>query len=194
MTVKYSEKTIRKSVGLILALATLVACSSISVRKDWDPSVDFSQFKTFYVLEEQRQSISPFADQRINAAIVANLKSKGFQQVDTQEKADIAIGYTVTTENRSSFQTVYTGWGTSGFRHSQNSRGWHSGMTVTSARTHETNYTVGTLVVAIFRMGDKELIWEATGSDTVSPSRDPASNEQRINEAVQRILQDFPPT
>ena len=189
---KLSKNFLNKSLGLIIMLATLIACSSISVRKDWDPSVDFSQFKTFYILEEQRQSISRFADQRINAAIVADLTSKGFQQVDSQDKADIAIGYTVTTDNRSSFQTVYTGWGTSGFRHSRHS-GWHGGMAVTSSRTHETTYTVGTLVVAVFQMGDKELIWEATGSDTVSPSRDPARNEQRINEAVQRIMRDFPP-
>ena len=190
---KLTKNLLNKSLGLIIMLATLVACSSISVRKDWDPSVDFSQFKTFYILEEQRQSISRFADQRINAAIVANLTSKGLQQVDSQEGADIAIGYTVTTENRSSFQTVHTGWATSGYHHNRYSRGWHSGVAVTSSRTHETTYTVGTLVVAVFQMGDKELIWEASGSDTINPSRDPARNEQRINEAVQRIMRDFPP-
>ena len=187
---KYSKNIIIKCTAFIIAIATLIACSGISIRSDWDPEVDFSKFKTFYVLEEERQSINPFVDQRINSAIVADLTSKGFQPVDTPNKADLAIGYQVTTENRTSFQTLYSGWEQSGFHRSRASRrhGWQG-----TSWTTQNNYTVGTLVVAIFEMTDKELVWEASGSDTVSPSRDPARNEQRINDAVQRILSSFPP-
>ncbi|MEN8692154.1 MAG: DUF4136 domain-containing protein, partial [Desulfobacterales bacterium] len=76
---KYSKNIIIKCTAFITAIATLIACSGISVRSDWDTEVDFSKFKTFYVLEEERQSINPFVDQRINSAIVADLTSKGFQ-------------------------------------------------------------------------------------------------------------------
>jgi len=189
--VKYSKGIVIESAALLIVIAALFACSSMSIRSDWDPEVDFSRFKTFYILEEERQSISSLVDRRINSAIVADLTAKGFQQVNTPDKADLAIGYQATTENRTSFQTVYGGWANSGFHHRRYSS-WHGSLG--TSRTTEINYTVGTLVIAVFEMNDKELIWEASGSDTISPSRDPARNEQRINNAVQQILKSFPPS
>jgi hypothetical protein len=40
---------------------------------------------------------------------------------------------------------------------------------------------------------DKTLIWEGSGSDTVSQSRSPEESTKKINEAVQKILGGFPP-
>lgn len=159
------------------------------VRSDWDPEVDFSKFKTFTVLDEGTESINRLVDQRIRNAIIADLTSKGFNGVDTPERVDLAIGYQVITENRTSFQTVYNGWVHSGFRYS---RAHHRDGSAGTAWTTQINYTLGTLVVAVFEMSDKELIWETSGSNTVSPLRDPARNEQRINDAVQEILRSFP--
>ena len=129
-------------------------------------------------------------NQRIRTALFAELTSRGLQKVDSPEMADLAIAYTVTTEQRTSFQTVHSGMeARHGFHHSLR---FH-GSTGTS-RTTQHNYTVGTLIIAVYQMGNKELVWEGSASDIVNTtSRSPDQNQQHINDAVHKILKDFPP-
>jgi len=181
---------IMKSTALFVSIAALAACSSISVTSDWDTNVDFSIFETFAVLEEPKQPVNRLVDQRIRAAIVAELTAKELRQVDTPDKADLAIGYQITTEQHTTFNTVHSDWGTRGYR---SSRHTHWRTPTGTSRTTQVNFTVGTLVIAAFQMGDKELVWEGSASGTVNPSSGPEQREQRINDAVQRILKDFPP-
>ena len=185
-----AKNTIIKNITLFLAIAVLAACSSISVTTDWDPGIDFSKFKTFAVLENTDQSINRLTDQRIRTALVAELTSKGLQKVDSPEMADLAIAYTVTTEQRTSFQTVHSGMeARHGFHHSLRLHG-----SAGSSRTTQHNYTVGTLIIAVYQMGNKELVWEGSASDIVNTtSRSPEQNQQHITDAVQQILKDFPP-
>jgi hypothetical protein len=65
-------------------------------------------------------------------------------------------------------------------------------MTVTT-RTRVREYTVGALVLAIFDSKSKDLVWEGSGSQRLDSSGGPEQSEQRIRDAVQQILQDFPP-
>jgi hypothetical protein len=178
-----------KQTALFFALAVLTACSGITTTSDWDPGVDFSRFKTFALLEEAQPSVSRLVDQRVRAAIAAELGAKGLQQVERPEQADLAIGYQVTTEERTSYHTVHNGWRTNRYWTSRA----HWGSSVGTSTTRQVNFTVGTLVVAAFQMGDKELVWEGSASATVDPSSGPERSEQRINEAVGRIFEDFPP-
>lgn len=188
--VQYMKNIIWRSV-LFFALATLVACSGITVSTDWDPAVDFSKFKSFTVLENKDPALNRLTGQRIISALVTELESKGLEQVKTEEKADLAIGFDVTTEQRTTYQTVHNNMGgTYGF-HSNSAR-LHG--TMGSSRTTAHTYTVGTLVIGVYETAKKELIWEGSASGTVSTtSRSPEQNQQRINEAVQKILENFPP-
>jgi hypothetical protein len=179
---------------LWLAVALLAGCSSISVTNDWDTSIDFNQFKTFFMLTNEEPSINQLIDQRVRAAIVADLTAKGLQQVDDADQADLAFGYRVTTEDRTSFQTVYDGWGAYGYPYSR--RSWYRGSwdgTLATSTTSQINYTVGTLVIAAFQEDSQTLVWEGTGSGVVNPSTSPEQSTQKINEAVQRIMESFPP-
>lgn len=187
---RYISKIVMQWATLLVVFTSLAACSSISVTSDWDPGVDFSQFKTFAVLEETQQSINRFVDQRVRAAIVAELAARGLRQVEMPEKADLAIGYRITTEEQTTLHTVHTGWDTRGYRSS-----WHPDWRtpVATSTTTQVNFTVGTLVIAVFQMNNKELVWEGSASGTVNPSRGPEQSKQRINDAVQQILKDFPP-
>ncbi len=175
-----TAKAITKRGVWILALATLTACSDIAVRSDWTPGVDFSQFRTFAVLEATPETISEFANQRIRDAIVAELTAKGLQPLDGPDEADLAIGYHVVTEDTTSYQTVRSGWG----YYSYESR---------RAVTEKVNITKGTLVIAAFRKDNKQLVWEGSASGTVDRSSSPALIEQRINDAVRKMFKDFPP-
>ena len=55
------------------------------------------------------------------------------------------------------------------------------------------DFTIGTLVIAIFKVDSKMLIWQGTGSDTVDSTSTPEQSTKQINEAVLKILERFPP-
>ncbi|MBW2424156.1 MAG: DUF4136 domain-containing protein [Deltaproteobacteria bacterium] len=175
----------------MLAIPTMVSCSGLRVQNDWDPSVDFSRFQTFTILVNEEPAMSPLIDRRIRAAIGDQLDAEGLREVGSIEEADLAIGYQVATEQRHTYQTVSTGWHSHGFRHSRRSH-WH-GTTMASSTTRRRAYTVGSLVIAVFDAESMELVWEGSGSRRISASSNPEQSRQRILDAVQRVMRDFPP-
>ncbi|UCG76348.1 MAG: DUF4136 domain-containing protein [Gemmatimonadota bacterium] len=182
------------SVSGVLAILLSGCGSGISVRSDWDPGVNFSAFNTFVVLDEASggAGLDQITQNRIKSAITSTLQAKGWRQVSDAKDADAAVGWQVTTEQRSSFQTVNTGWGGYGYGWG----GWYgrSGMGMTTSRTTETRYEVGTLVIGIFDTSTEQLIYTSTGSKTLSDRQaSPEESQKRINEAVAKILEDFPP-
>ncbi len=65
---------------------------------------------------------------------------------------------------------------------------------MTTSRTTEQGYEVGTLIIALFDVEREEMIFTATGSKTLSTgTRTPEESQARVNEVVGEILKDFPP-
>jgi hypothetical protein len=172
----------------VVTVAALAACSGTYIRSNWDSGVDFSPFRTFAILDNPEPGISPLIDARVRAAIVTNLTGKGFQQVGTTDQADLAVGFEVATANHTDYQSVHARWGGAGFHHNNNR--WTTTGTVRSAQTE---YTVGTLVIAVFDMENKDLVWEATGNRMLSQLSDTDQTQQRINKDVDKVMRDFPP-
>ena len=174
---------------------TLSGCASgISVTNDWDPGVDFSAFSSFVVLDEATggSGIDQLIQNRIKNSIASTLEGKGMRQVDSADDADAAVGWQVTTEQRSSFQTVTTGWGGYGYGRG----GWYGGrgMGMSSSRTTERRYDVGSLAIGIFDVKRDEMIFTSTGSKELSSGNlSPEESQKRIDEAVAKILEEFPP-
>jgi Domain of unknown function (DUF4136) len=178
------------------ALAVVLSgCGSgLSVTNDWDPGVDFSAFSTFAVLDEATDGsgIDQLTRNRVKTSIANTLEGKGMRQVDSADDADAAVGWQFTTEQRSSFQTVSTGWGGYGYGRG----GWYGGMGMgmSSSRTTERRYDVGSLAIAIFDVKRNEMIFSSTGSKTLSSGNlSPEESQKRIDEAVAKILEEFPP-
>lgn len=184
----------RLAMAGVIAVALSGCGSGISVTSDWEPGVDFTSFKTFVVLEEAGGSsgIDQLTQNRIKTSITSNLQAKGMRQADSKDDADAAVGWQVTTDQRSSFQTVSTGWGGYGYGWG----GWYGGGMggMSTSRTTETRYEVGTLVIAMFDTKRKEMIFTATGSKTLrTDNPSPQEAQKRIDEAVAKILEKFPP-
>ena len=114
------------------------------------------------------------------------------RQVDSADDADAVVGWQLTTEQRSSFQTVSTGWGGYGYGWG----GWYggAGMGMSSSRTTERRYEVGSLAIGIFDVKREEMIFTSTGSKTLSSGTlSPEESQKEIDEAVAEILEEFPP-
>ena len=162
---------------------------------DWDPNFDFAQPQTFTVLDETGGDDLPdLMDNRVKNALTNAMVARGFREVADTSQADLAIGYQFTSEQRSSYQTVNTGWNSYGYG---GYGGWYrygGGPSMTTSRTTETRYDVGRLLIAIFDTEARQMVFTSTGQDELSTAqRTPQEMQQRIDDAVETILRDFPP-
>ena len=169
----------------ILGSALLVgACSGISTSTDYDPAVDFTSFSTYVWLDTEGDDIGAITDSRVRTSIDAALAAKGFQEAGAN--ADIAVGYQGTTSERRSYNTVNTGWG-GGY-------GWGGyGMSMGTSTTYENTWQEGSLILGLFDVESKALVWTGTATATLDQGRSPEDRQQLIDDAVEKMMQKFPP-
>jgi hypothetical protein len=174
--------TARLSDALSVATIALVigGCgSSMQVATDFDRAANFAPLKT-YSWRDGTKLPNPLMSERVVAAVDANLKAKGLTRVDSG--GDITVTYHASADKSVDVQSFSTGspygcWG-----------GCYSGsMTSTTV----TPVTTGTLVVDLVDTKSNKMLWRGTASDTVSG--DPKENEQKINEGIGRMFENYPP-
>ena len=177
------------SVLMTLGLGLVVGCSAgVSVNSDYAPGTDFSKFSTYDWLPDAQTDGSgkadPIADERIRMAIDSNLVSKGLRKVSGG--GDLMVGYQITTKDDVSYQTVGSAWGAGGWR-------WGGGMAMGSSTTTAYHTTVGTLVISIFESQGKTMVWHGSGQSDLQKTTDPQERQEKIDDAVDKILGTFPP-
>ena len=167
-------------IGAVLLVS---ACSGISTSTDYDPAVDFTAFSTFTWIDSEGQ-VDNITSSRVRQSVDAAMTAKGFTQ--SSSNPDVAVSYQVTSAERSSFTTVNSGWG-GGYGWG----GWGMGMG-TSTTTQQT-WQEGSLILGIFDTGTKNLVWTGTATTDLDPSRSPADRQKLIDDAVNKMMSDFPP-
>jgi hypothetical protein len=175
----------RTMIAIAIGLA-INGCTGVKTSLDYDPSIDFSQFRTYSRVDTDGRAADNFAHARIMNGIETVLAERGLELVESG--GDLAVGYQITTSQRSTYTTVSAGWG--GGR-----RGWWGGgtMGVSSSQTTERTYDVGTIILAMFEPQSKDMVWTGTASDTIRPNMTPAERQDQINAALRKMLRDFPP-
>ena len=160
-----------------------VGCSSISTSADFDPATDFAKYKTWGWMDEgpANPKIDPLTDGRIRTAVEAELGRKGFAKAE-KEKADFHVKYHAAVQQKieSRPTTVSVGYG------------WRYGSVGFSSSDIYT-YNEGTLVVDFVDPREKDLIWRGTASGSVDPHRTPEERTARVQEAVWKMLDQYPP-
>ena len=173
------------TVGVAFLLA---ACSGISTSTDYDPGADFSNFATYVWIDTQgddeHQAVDAISHGRIQSAVDGVLATKGLSKATSNP--DLAVGYQVASAERRSYNTVNTGWG-GGYYWG----GWGGGMGMST--TTENVWEEGTLIVGLFDIGTKNLVWTGSATATIDPGRSPEERQKLINDAVAKMFKDFPP-
>ena len=169
----------------MLALAGILSCSNIAVRADWDTSADLHALHSWAWLPapaapEGDLRASPLVRQRIRDAVTQTLVSRGHPEVEPVA-ADFWVATHAGIERKVDVQTIYRSYGRAGW----GGGGW--------ADTVVDEYDQGTLVIDFLRAGSGELLWRGTAEARVDESGDPEQRTARVNEAVERILAQFPP-
>jgi hypothetical protein len=163
-------------------------CTTLPVDVDYDPSISFSGLRTFaFIPDPPAQSPAAqlhngLVDGRVSRAIRQQLKARGFEEVAADE-ANFLVSHHIGTERGFEVRTVQTA-------HHYSRRHWAtSGVPHTSV--HE--YERGTLLIDILLPAERTLVWRGSASARLRERSNAAQREQRINDAVARILERFPP-
>lgn len=186
-------KAIKLSSLIFVALFSLVGCESTSPAKvsfDQNTSIETIHYKTFAWLSEQKimsltGGLNPINKVRIETAIEAAFKAKGYQLITDAEAADFAISYTVGSRDKikvDSFPTTYRtgfGWG----------RGYYGGVAM-GTETRVRQYEEGKLAIDIFDVKSHQPAWHGWAVKRISSS-DKENPEAVINTIVNQVVAQF---
>src|SRR5262245_14492904 len=80
------------------ALMVLVGCETVSSSHDFNPAVNFDQYRTFawispHPLVDPAPSASPLLESRVEQTARDLLTAKGYRFVEDPEKADFVVGF-----------------------------------------------------------------------------------------------------
>lgn len=177
----------RVSVSLAGALAVLamVACApTLAVQSDFDRTASFDNLRTFAwapapnrTARDSRGS-NPLLADRIRDSIEASMQARGFRKADGGTP-DMLIAYYAAIETKLDVDEV------------DQLYGWRGRWTLTTTEVRE--YEQGTLVIDIADARTNRAVWRGWGEGVVNRSTNPETNQQRLRDAVDRILEAFPP-
>jgi hypothetical protein len=179
--------------GILLAvlLGLVCGCSSMDVKTDYDPNVNFARMKTFHWLPEKDllESRDPppgeeqtFIRDCVQRAVNRELASKGMKQ----DAASPDVLLTFSTASRDKLQlegSKEKGWT---FKDRLLYPGWIEGNT-------EIYYDIGTLIVDMVNPRNLDLVWRGSAEASILKDIDRKTLEKNIDEAVRKLLEKFPP-
>ncbi len=181
---------------LVLSAFTLflIGCSSVKYSTDFDPTQDFSKYKTYRfanpkeVDPEDLLNQYPLIKKRVMAAIEADFASKGFKHANEGEDPDFVVLLAAGSKER--MQVTQTG----GYGYHGWYGGWGGYGPGYGGSTYVNYYEEGTLIIDIVDWKEKELSFRGTATGTLSKKeKTPEESQADIDELVTNILSKFPP-
>jgi len=170
--------TTNLGIALILLLAACNLASAQDVSTNAMPGVDFSKYHTYkWVTIEGATYPNQIVDAQIKQAVDSQLATKGLTKTDG-DKADLLIGYQASVSS----EKQWNAYGTGGFR-------WGGGM----ATAQQSTIASGTLVLDMYDPATKQLVWTGRASKTLDPSANQDKKQKNLDNAMKKLLKNFPP-
>jgi Domain of unknown function (DUF4136) len=178
-------------IAWLVALGLLVAggCVGPKVRTDFDPSAEFSAFRTFAftgLTDKDQGGVldNSLLRKRIEEMVGQQLTAKGLRQVSLDEHSDLLVHFWVGVKEKQRVESTGVVGGASAGRY-----GWRTGYYGGGVTTYE--YQEGTLIVDLAESSKKELVWRATIVGTLGESQE--KNIEMANIGVAKAFEDYPP-
>lgn len=166
-----------------ISLLALTSCSSVMVRSDYQPNVNFSQFKT-YEIRQNDLKLNDIDRARVVNALSGALQAHGLQM--SNSNPDLIINVKATHKRIRDIQTSYPfgyGWGW----------GWgpYWGMGMPYSNTTTDIYNRGALTFDFIDAQTNKLIWQGVGTGISVDN--PKAKARQIPEMVDKLFKNYPP-
>ena len=181
----------------ILGLALLSACSGLKVYSDVDPTIDWSNYKTFEYYgwaEDSDKILNQLDRDRIERAFGEEFRARGLELVEKDGDMIVTLFIVIEQKTGATATTTHMGGGYGGYYGGYYGYGpgwgWGGGHSTTTIQEYD--YGVGTLVIDVFDAENQKLIWEGIGTKTVDEN--PQTRDKNIPKAAKAIMSKFPIT
>jgi hypothetical protein len=171
-----------------LAIAALLAPTLVLAQKvsyDYDKSANFAGFKT-YAHKEGTKVGQPLVDDRIVAAIDAQLAAKGLTKAESDP--DVFVVYHIAFDKQKDISTYSSGYGGG---YGPYGWGWGGGMGTSTTQVRD--ILIGTLVIDIADAKQSKLAWRGMATKEVKTQASPEKRDKSINDAMKKIFKNYPP-
>lgn len=175
--------------SVMLLCWALSGCTTIDVKTDFDPSADFSRFRTFAFvgltdLNQGGVLNNSLTRKRLETILSRELSQKGLRQVGLEDHPDLLVHYWVGIKEKQRVESTGPTVGAYGWR---GGYGWGAGYS--GVTTYE--YKEGTLITDLVEPVKNELVWRAT---MVANLEDTArENIVLVERAIAKAYKDYPP-
>lgn len=177
----------------LLITGLLAACSGIPVSQDYEAATDFSLYKTYrwnqdvLAKEQQTEANDPLLNKRIHKAIDTTLAQRGFT-LSNNQATDFIVSYQTEVQSRTTSEGT-TGALSIGFGsfHHFGSLGLATGGDIREQDE-------ATLMIDIIDAASSKLIWRGVSTRYVYKHNEPDELTRTINNHVEAILMQFPPS
>jgi len=165
------------SLSLASLFLFLLALPLLADQKDtdFDPTTDFSKFKTFTVRQGQLTAKSPelhstIVQKKIEESIRTQLTAKGLHEVPNTP--DLIVNFNFGAADKRQVESFPAGrWGR-------------------ARRVESYRFTEGTLVVNLMDRNGRELVWRGVYRDDES---NPGKISEKLPDDIKKLFSDFPP-
>jgi len=196
-----SSRSSLKALLSLIALTLLAAsgCRTYYIDTDYDVGTDFRELRSYQwgpqapaEASDGEGAIDPrvandLFDRRVRHAIDHKLADRGFREAEEGAEPDFLVYYNAAVEQRIDAQNIGPrfGWG-----YGRRGRfGGYGGFNYTVIR----QYDVGTLMIDVVHPREQRLLWRGATQADIERAGTPEQRTQRIEAAVNAILQKFPP-
>jgi len=171
-------KTLR--ILAVALAATTVACSTLQVNTDYDPTTNFGKYTTFSV-KKGTGAPDNINAARLEQALSSALSARGLKQLPDGGDLSLYSHFKLGKETQlNTTSTGYGGWG--GWR-------WGGGMQTTQVEEIPT----GTLVVDLVDASTNKAVWRGIAKDQLSTTATPDERSKKANEVAAELFANYPP-
>ncbi|NTV01625.1 MAG: DUF4136 domain-containing protein [Chlorobiaceae bacterium] len=180
---------------IILALLSLAGCSTLSVSSDYDSSVNFTSYRTYrWQLPGDTASgkdllaTNPLVGRRVKLAVDRELAARGYV-LSERGPVDFTLSAVATVRQMARMEPDPVTWNVGYYRgRPMWYRSWWGAPWPTVVY-----YEEGALLLDITDAARKELAWRGVVRGMVEDYDSPDRMQERIDEAVRKLLSEFPP-
>lgn len=170
---------------LLAAFLLMAACAyGQDVHYNYDRSANFVAYKTYQWVDIPGGSVpDQLIDQDIKRAAEEQLALKGLTKVENN--ADLYIGYQVVINLEKSISL----WGTGGGP----GWGWDPFGGTRNVQGQTSTVPVGILLIDMYDVGRKQLVWRGDAVKTIDLKKDPDKNYKNLQKVMAKLFKNYPP-
>jgi Domain of unknown function (DUF4136) len=172
-----------KQVTFLAAFLLMAACAyGQDVHYNYDRGANFATYRTYQWVDIPGGEVpDQLIDQAIKRAADEQLTQKGLTKVENN--VDLYIGYqfVLNLEKGVSLWDTGAGWGWGPWGGTRNVQGQTSTI------------PVGILLMDLYDVGKKQLVWRGDAVKTIDLKKDPEKNYKNLQKVMAKLFKNYPP-